>query len=253
MSDILIYEDCETDDLQQLLQFWYKTHKGCDVRYASSTGNLAAIIEEVGKLYSQVAVYVDVSPGNPITYRTYNALSSLATNFNAAIVILPILGAEYYFILSLYSLKLMNDPDIFNILLGDYSHLDYLRQNNVPNHLRYFSMERFLKYILTEKVYPCIAQKLPNNYSKGVYYKYDCKLPTTSQLKLALLDKSKAYLCQFPVIPGAVNENYHNMTVANLTQTHRHLVDQYNRFANCMLDSCPKERRDSILHIDYLY
>lgn len=254
MSEIIIYEDCETDDLQRLLQHWYTEHEKCQVIYANSAGNLEARVSECVNNYSVVFVYVDVSPGNLETFNTYKILQGMLLDLkDSNIFILPILGAEYYFICSLFDAGILADPDLCAVIKGQLSHLDYLKKNHIKNPLKYFSMERFFKYVLKMQVYPCIAQKKPSNMFKGIYYSSDCKFSLHSAPPFTLMQKSEIYLQRYPIIPGAIDKNCKDITPESLVKKHRDLVNQYNSFADCMLASCTDEQKQLVLHIPFLY
>ena len=254
MSLEFLYEDCRTDDLQILLQYWYKDHSHCDIDYANSACNFEYSLNNSVKSHDSVIVYVDVSPGNKQTYETYKNLCHWKSKNNSSkVYLLPILGAEYYFLLSLYDLQIMTDTDILSVLKCEKSHIDYLKEHCVKNYKKLFSLERFFKYVLREKVYPCIAQGMPRNHYKGVYYNYDCEYPQAYKSILTRTEKSLAYLQQYPVFPGPISEKYIPITDEYLVLIHRYLVDKYNSFADCLRNACSEKQREFVMHIGYAH
>lgn len=253
MKSLLLYEDCKDDDLQKLLLYHYQNRIHCDFSHADGACSLEAKIQENYNHYDCIAVYIDVSPGNLNTYAMYRNLAhKFATNLQCKVIILPIFGAEYYFIKSLYYLEVLQDPELLKVIMGTKSHLDYLSSQKLSNPSKCFSFERFCKWILKDKVYPCIAQKLPNNFLKGVFYSQDCEY-TFGGRKLTLEAKSLAYLQEYPIVPGIELPNYKSLTIEDIKRVHRTLVDKYNSYTKCMQQSCTVKQLQNLAFIDYAY
>lgn len=98
---IYVFEDDERDPISQLFRMAYDNSVSSKFIYVRGGGNIYSKVESLLNYKDIILVYLNTIPGNKETLKIYNKLSMLSRKNNRSIIVLPILGAEYYFIKSI--------------------------------------------------------------------------------------------------------------------------------------------------------
>ena len=149
------------------------------------------------------------------------------------VIIMPIIGAEYYFIKSIQNEPVHTNANEIKNCVERKSFFDsqIISTSQDREFCKYY--ERYCKLILEKLVFDCIR----NNTDKGKnsrfrnYFNKNCKCenPETCCRKKTLLEKSESLVRAYPYFPeGSRLENIVSLSEDELWKIHRQLVDEHN-------------------------
>ena len=229
---IFIFEDKKTDLLSKLFMHAYKE---CSFYYTEGNGNIISTVEELLTTTNEVMmVFLDTIPDNKDTIRIYKKLSVISRKNDFRIIVMPIVCAEYYFILSL-------SDSIFtsHVGLDICKNKEYWRNSKLieTDEDRKFTknFEKYCKLILHKCVKDCARHSGEGNNLHGFYYDKDCLCCSSDSNceKISLKDKAVNYVSQYPTFPG---DGYLGkcdlLGDVDIWFIHRSLVDDFNRMVD---------------------
>lgn len=125
--------------------------------YAQGNGGIYKIASnELSNKNNIVVVYLDTIPGNIETRRVYIRLRNLSKNNDFRLVVLPILGAEYYMIKSIKDKNVVEIPYEVNNCINKNDYFNSIIIENDKDKAYCINYERYCKLILLKAVKDCI-------------------------------------------------------------------------------------------------
>lgn len=231
---IFIFEDKEDDLLSKLFQEAYDSH---NFIYAKGNGNLERIVRDcLVSSEEGIIVYLDTIPDNKDSINIYKSLRRLSLQNDFRVIIMPIVCAEYYFIMSLVLTDYVNYTGVDTCIRKDFWRNSSLVEEGDKVFVKNF--EKFCKLILLKCVKDCIKNSIGadgENTLYGYFYTKDCKCEHSDKScrTISLKDKAINYVRNYPVIPsGSSLSNVVSVNIETLWAIHRRLVDEFNGFVD---------------------
>lgn len=248
---IYVFEDNKKDPLPQLFMKSYCSEISSNFIYTEGNGNVYHKVESLLSSNDKILVYLDTIPGNDSTRKIYYKLSSLSRKNNNQIIVLPILGLEYYFIKSIqYENVITSEVDVNRCVNRKaYFTSNLLSNQKEKDYCKYY--ERYCKLILMKGVIDCIRNTEDNGKNKYFrrYYKEDCKCRDflESCKDKSIKEKSTCFLKAFPCVPrGSKIQNMKRLEIDEIWKIHRALVDEHNKLCIELKENEPNETRKNI-------
>lgn len=203
---IHIYEDNPTSSLSKLFLSAYTEGTDNRVWYSNGATNLVKrACEVLGCGSERVALYVDISPDNPVTVYTYNRLATYAHGHIGRMFVFPIFSSEYYFIRSVRDILDNTEPLRTCLRVLPWRNSSLLETDDDRGFAK--SFEKFCKLFLLKAVPDCMKSTrrvgdLANEYY-GYYCERDCMCQDCSIVrKDSLVDKARRFVEQYPISPA---------------------------------------------------
>lgn len=254
---IYIFEDDERDPLSKLFMLhYYSCNTKNKIIHSRGNGNIEnIIIDKLNNTNENIIVYFDISPGNDVLHRLYKKFRFISLKNNYRVIVLPIIGSEYYFIKSIKNENIHNNINEINncIELKSFFNSDIIETDEDKKYCIYY--ERYCKLIITKLLKDCA-----NNINEGdrfrYYYEKDCKckIPDSNCTDKYLLLKSEDFIRSYPCFPGGCKlDRVEEVHEDDLWNIHRRLVDSYNKLCNELKNDEPnKERIKLYKDINYI-
>lgn len=248
---IYVFEDDERDPLPQLFMKAYDHQISSTFIYTRGNGNIYNNVVNLLGSGENVVVYLDTIPGNDSTRRLYVRLGRLSRQNNNRLIVLPIIGAEYYFIKSVQHENVVTSPKDIDICVNRKAYFQSQLLSE-PKEKKYCkSYERYCKIILEKAVLDCIrnAKDDGNNLYFRWYYEKNCKcgnsLPSCSEKEL--LKKAEDFVKSFPYVPeGSIALDAKGLPRDDIWLIHRNLVDEHNELCRELRQKDPDISRKNL-------
>lgn len=255
---IYIFEDDERDPIPQLFMKSYNVIDSSKFVYTRGNGNIYKIVVSKLSAGDTIVVYLDTIPGNIESRTIYGQLLRLSRKNNKSIIVLPIFGAEYYFIKSISNKPVVLDKSSVDICIDDRAYFgsSIIETQEDRKYCKYY--ERFCKLILHKSVIDCVRNTKDNGSNKQFryYYTKDCKCETSLDICIdeKLLSKSYNLLQAYPCVPfNSSLEVQKTLSIVDIWDIHRLLVDKHNRLCDELANNDPdKSRIKAYKHINYI-
>lgn len=253
-----VFEDHEKDPIPQLFMKAYDKKTASDFIYTHGNGNM---FNELSALIAQtndtIIAYLDTIPGNDSTRRIYNKLKRLSRDNHNRVIVLPIIGSEYYFIKSIQNENVfINKDDVIKCVNRKaYFNSKLLISQKDRAYCKYY--ERYCKLVLEKAVLDCIRNSEDNgkNTYFRVYYTENCKCGNSLAICKDKLLKQKSIdlLASYPCVPqGSIATNLKSLSITEIWDIHRELVDEHNNLcAELMLHEPDASRKNIYKTIGY--
>lgn len=248
---IYVFEDNKKDPLPQLFMKSYNNEISSNFIFTEGNGNIYNKTESLLNNNETILIYLDTIPGNDSTRKLYYKLAVLSRKNNYRIIVLPILGLEYYFIKSIQNEYVITSKADIDTCVNRKAYFcsKLLINQKERDYCKYY--ERYCKLILMKAVLDCIRNSEDNGKNKFFkwYYEKDCKCTKHLQSckTKSVLDKSKDFLCAYPCIPYGSNiQNMKTLSIQDIWNIHRILVDEHNNLCEELKEKEPNETRKNI-------
>lgn len=255
---IYIFEDDIRDPIPSLFLQSYDINATTEFIYTKGNGNIYKKVEGLINSNDTIIVYLDTIPGNIETRRLYNKLLKLSRRNNKSIIVLPILGAEYYFIKSIHNKPIVIDKDSVNICVNNKSYFNsaIISTQEDKKYCKYY--ERFCKLVLNKAVMDCVRNSEDNGNNTQFRWYYNKKCRCEKSLDICeseeLKDKSNDLLCAYPCIPSnSLINNKKSLNIQDIWNIHRILVDEHNELCDELANNDPdKSKTVTYKYINYI-
>lgn len=203
---IHIYEDSQDSLLSKLFLSAYTGETANRIFYSDGATNLVKKAQDViGNGFERVALYVDISPDNPITIYTYNRLATYAHGHRGRVFVFPTLPSEYYFIRSVRDILGNTEPLSTCLHVLPWRDSSLLETDDDVNFAK--SFEKFCKLFLLKAVPDCMKSTRgfgdAVNKRFGYYCERDCICQDCSVVrKDSLVCKAHRFVEQYPISPA---------------------------------------------------
>lgn len=208
---IHIYEDSPDSSLSKLFLSAYQEEVANRIWYSDGATNLIKRAWEVlSKSSERVALYVDISPDNPVTVYTYNRLATYAHGYRGRMFVFPTLPSEYYFIRSVRDILGDSEPLRTCLHILPWRSSSLLKTEDDRGFAK--SFEKFCKLFLLKAVLDCMKSTRgfgdAVNPRYGYYYELDCICQDCPAVrKDPLWDKARRFVEQYPIFPAQTNSD----------------------------------------------
>ncbi len=234
-----IFEDKADDILSILFSNAYTQKAKNNFVYAGGNSEAVSIALDLVK-NEDVAVYLDMIPGNTECARLYKLLSrEIQVGLPNKLYVFPIVCSEFYFIKYLAGFAdVFKSFDNVNICLNKGDYRKSALYANGGKACKNF--EKFCKYIIIHDVPDCIrhSRRLDNASNNEVYGKFctencNCSNCNLSCLGLSSIKKSLGLLMEYDAVPsGSIAINKYDIIHSEVVKIHNKLVDEYIAFLN---------------------
>ncbi len=248
---IYVFEDNKKDPLPQLFMRSYRKEISSNFIYTEGNGNVYSNVEHLLNNNDTILVYLDTIPGNDSTRRIYHKLASLSRKNNNKIIVLPILGSEYYFIKSIQSEKVITSKIDIDTCINRKAYFSskLLSNQKEKDYCKYY--ERYCKLVLMKAVLDCVRNSEDNGKNEHFrwYYNKDCRCiaPLSFCINKSIQDKSSDFLKAFPCVPDGCNiQNMKRVEIPAIWNIHRALVEEHNKLCMELREKEPNEVRKNI-------
>lgn len=245
---IYIFEDHESDPIPRLFMKSYDEETASEFIYTRGNGNIKSILDDVLKQNDTIILFLDVVPGNDSLNRLYKIYRRKSITNDYKIIIMPIIGAEYYFIKSIQKEPVHTNADEIKNCVERKSFFDspVISTPQDREFCKYY--ERYCKLILEKLVFDCIRNNTDDgiNSKFRVYFNEDCKCeePEACCREKTLFKKSESLVRAYPYVPsGSRLKNITFLSVDDLWKIHRQLVDEHNVLNSVLKTSEPDTNR----------
>ena len=253
-----VFEDDERDPIPQLFMKAYDKGTASEFIYTRGNGNMINTLSTLVNNTNEIIIaYLDTIPGNDSTRRIYNKLMKLSRDNNNQIIVLPIIGSEYYFIKSIQNECVVTNIDdvITCVNRKAYFNSRLLAGQEERTYCKYY--ERYCKLILEKAVLDCVRNS--EDFGKNIYFRWyytkncKCENPLGICKNKVLNQKSCDFLASYPCVPqGSIANNLKSLSVGDIWDIHRKLVDEHNDLcAELMLNEPDVTRKKIYKRIGY--
>lgn len=239
---IFVFEDNEEDIISKFFKKAYPDNIANTFVYAKGNGNIKSIVNNLLiSTTDEIVVYLDTIPGNKETAKIYKALRDISIKSNYRLIILPLVCMEYYLIKALKDSQVMRDPTGVDICINKdlYFNSPLISSPDDKDFVKNF--EKYCKLILIKNLKECASHSGKTTVDcYGAYYHNDClcKYKEADCIMERLLSKLSVFLSQFECIPeGSILNNIRRLSVDNLWDIHRKLVQYYNEMVDYYINS----------------
>lgn len=243
-----VFEDDERDPLPQLLRKAYRKEWDSELVFTRGNGNLYSRAEELLNEGEKIVVYLDTIPGNDSTRRIYNRLRQLALKHRNKILVLPIIGAEYYFIKSIqYGNVVTDNEEVANCVnRKPYFESKLLTGEKEKEFCRNY--EKYCKLILKKNVLDCVRNSEDSGANTHFrwYYIKNCKCSEPEQDcdDKTVKEKALDYVAAYPYMPLNMTEQCVSHTAEEeLRKIHKKLVAEHNELCYALREAEPEENK----------
>lgn len=213
MNTLYLFEDQENTPLPEFFKSGFCEETSNSFRYSNGNGALRTRAEELLEDPSiQLVIFVDLVPNNIFTASVFTDLCVLARKNLSRVLVIPILGSEYYFIKSLQSKDICKDRHIEEVFCNIEGYTDRLKlffESLGIKEKRYATFEKLGKRLIEHNYNICISH--PNDKYRS-YFKHDCRCeyPKPSECKhknYSTKDKTRDLLMEYSIIPSGSLED----------------------------------------------
>lgn len=234
---IYIFEDHPDADISILFKSAYSDDKIKNFIYAKGNGNLVDNVKDsLLKTTDMIVVFLDTIPGNKDCYSLYREISFISKKNNYRIVILPIVCAEYYMIMSIKDTSMIKDFMEIDRCIRKEPHITSCLMEYIDKARYCKNFEKYCKYLLKyNAVKDCIKPYNKSSDINGEYYRKNClcQKNTVDCIQKTLSEKAISLLAAYKYVPsGSIAVNVKNLTEEEIWDIHRELVDEYNDFTD---------------------
>lgn len=225
---LYLFEDDERDALSKLFMAPYNYDVLKSFDYKRSNGNLKNVVDHLLEHTDlRLGIYLDLESGNRNTVDIYNHIRIASKRYGSKrIILLPVFGAEYYFIRSIKDKRLIKDESTINQLIELQFYKSSSLAVNNSRALRTFG--RYCKLVMSTCFISCFKSKLDHGIDKLSYYIKDCDCSDCGIIK-RYQEKYTDFLSECPCIPkGSGIKGKKEITDKDVYEIHKRLVDNYN-------------------------
>jgi hypothetical protein len=239
-----LFEDKRDDLLSRLFRKAYPDSISEKFEYANGNGNFVVLARKILET-SQENVYVllDSPPCNPSVNEVYMNLAKLSGEFDKRLIVFNIVCSEYYFIKAFEGANIYRP--IYDDLPIDVNNI-YFKSKlyNACDKNRKFARnyEKYCKLVLMNEFIDCAKHTRGSsdnvNYEYGYFYDKDCLCGTskTDCADMTLTEKALNLIDRYPYVPDGYYRNNKPLSSDKIIETHRELVDEFNRVAELYND-----------------
>ena len=239
---IFVFEDNEEDIISRFFRKAYPENIANKFVYAKGNGNIKRIAQNL--LLStddEIVVYLDTIPGNKETAKIYKALRDISIKSNYRLIVLPLVCMEYYLIKALKDSQVMLNHTGVDICINKDLYFSSPLIATQEDKAFVKNFEKYCKLILIKNLKECASHSgktIVDCY--GEYYLNDCLCNYKDSVCMPekLLNKLTSFLTQFDCVPeGSIISNGKKISVNDLWDIHRKLVQLYNHMIEHYIDS----------------
>jgi hypothetical protein len=250
LNVIYLFEDTEGAELPKLFKSGFSKETQDKIRYSNGNSNLK---RQAGRIIRRenpdlLCVYVDLVPNNINTVDIFRGICDIAlTEYRGKILVLPILGSEYYYIKSVMRLNLEIDSEIIDkyLSLVPYSGLEWLSSFSPA---RYNTFEKLGKLIIDHDFYYCISDPVDGEAS---FNHMDCLCRSTKENCVELNMQEKIYniLKEYKTLPLGSNYINSRSTEIGLSEA----LDTYEKRLDYIIEKAKGFKENSTEKLDKYY
>ncbi len=248
---IYVFEDDERDPLPQLFMKAYNRQISSTFIYTRGNGNIYNNVVNLVSSGEDIVVYLDTIPGNDSTRRLYVNLRRLSRQNSNRIIVLPIIGLEYYFIKSIQYENVITSSIDIKICVNRKAYFEsqLLSEPKEKKYCKYY--ERYCKIILSKAVLDCIknTEDDGNNLYFRWYYERSCRCESSlsSCNEKELSKKATDFIRAFPYVPGgSIVLDTEEVSKNDIWMIHRNLVDEHNELCRELRQKDPDISRKNL-------
>jgi len=231
---IYIFEDKKDDILSEFFRKAYPSDIANKFIYANGNGYILGIVQQILKNTQEIiVVFLDFYPTNDSIVRIYKNMRFESRKNNNRVIVLPIVCAEFYILKLLDKNKMIIDNAKADVAFNFELYDEVLCSNDVTKKDVKFckNFEKYCKLVSMKWVKECARTN-----STQEYYTENClcnTLKDNSCEDYGLIQKAIDYISQYPCVPeGSYTNDRKNLTVEEIWDIHRQLVDKFNKIAD---------------------
>lgn len=175
----------------------------------------------------EACIFIDIGLLNINTVVYYRKIANVIEDNRVKAIVIPIICAEYYAILS--NIEFAVDIEAVNVVINcnEYKNTSYYLNSSKQRNMSTF--EKFSKFVLANCFKCCFNKKQIEDTTLGRYFEEDCDCEDCD-IRYSLCLKATNMLAKYPCVPYHVKSmsRFVSLSLDELYELHIGLVDRIN-------------------------